>query len=150
LDGSNIIHWDKVRKGISLRYVTAITDGLEKMNVPYQVYFDASAKHILAKNDPQEAQLFEKLLKEQSDKFLQVPAGTSADSFLLFLADQKSSRLIMTNDQFNDHVGDYPWVRGSNRILHGMVLGDMIYFPGRKMQFSLKTSEKQSCNPYWK
>ena len=141
LDGSNIMHWDKVRNGISIKYVIAITEGLQSMNKPFQVYFDATAKHILAKYNPQEVQLYEKLLKGQSDKFLQVPAGTCADSFLLFLADQKSSRFIITNDRFKDHADKYPWVHDSKRLLHGMVLGNNIYIPSKDLQFSLKSSE---------
>ena len=141
LDGSNIMHWDKERNGISLRYVLAITDGLARQGKKFDVYFDATAKHILERQRPEEVAPFEKLLKEQPDCFHQVPAGTCADTFLLYLANQNKNQFIMTNDQYNDHAAQYPWVKERGRLLHGMVLGDTIYFPEQSLSFSLSRPE---------
>lgn len=135
LDGSNIMYWDKERSGISLKFVLAITDELERQGKAYQVFFDASAKYVLKTS--REKNMYEDLIKNRADRFHQAPAGTCADKFLLCLADGKSNRLIMTNDQFNDHVGEYPWVKERGRLLHGMVLGDMIFFPEGALHFSL-------------
>ncbi len=141
LDGSNIMHWDKERNGVSLKYVLAITDELSKKERKFNVYFDATARHILEKECPKECSIFDRLIKEQPEHFHQVPAGTSADSFLLFLANDNSNRFIMTNDQYNDHAEKYPWVKERGRLLHGMVLGDTIYFPEQSLQFSLNRTE---------
>lgn len=137
LDGSNIMHWDKARNGISLKYVLAITRELERQGKPYQVYFDATARHLLERDCPQEVAVYEDLIKHHANHFQQVPAGTCADAFLLFLADGHPHRLIMTNDLFNDHASKYPWVKNRGRLLHGMVLGDTIFFPEQSLQFPL-------------
>ena len=57
LDGSNILHWDEYRTGISLKHLLAITDHLKKAGQPFQVFFDATAPHILKKKAPQEKRL---------------------------------------------------------------------------------------------
>ena len=142
LDGSNLLYWDKERNGVSLKVVLAITSELERQGKPYQVYFDASARHILERECPEEATAYEALLRDHPDHFHQAPAGTSADEFLLFLADERKNRLIMTNDQYKDHVGKFACLNEVGRLLPGMVLGDSIYFPHQSLHFSLGKAEK--------
>ena len=146
LDGSNIIHWNEYRNGITLKYLLAITEHLKKENQKYQVFFDASAPHVLRKQDPQEAELYEKLLKEDPEHFRQVPAGTRADDFLLLQADGNKDALILTQDLFRDHVGKYPWIKTEKRVIPGMILNDIIFFPGISMQISVSATEKETLN----
>lgn len=146
LDGSNIIHWNEYRNGITLKYLLAITEHLKKENQKYQVFFDATAPHVLRKQDPQEAELYEKLLKEDPEHFRQVPAGTRADDFLLLQADGNKDALILTQDLFRDHVGKYPWIKTEKRVIPGMILNDIIFFPGISMQISVSTPEKETLN----
>ena len=144
LDGSNILRWDEPRNGISLKYVLAITEGLERAGKPFQVLFDATAKYILERKAPHEVQTYNDLLKNHAEHFHQVPAGTQADDFLLQLADIKSSRVIMSNDLYRDHERKHPWLKTDRerRLLPGMVLGNTIFFPNQSMSFPVLTTAK--------
>lgn len=137
LDGSNIIYWNKLINNISLKCVLALTRELEKAGKPFHVYFDATTRHVLKKECPDELPTYEQLLKDCPEHYHQVPAGTSADAFLLFLANEKPNRLIVTNDQFKDHIDQYPWVKDRGRLLHGMVLDNLIFLPEIAQQFPL-------------
>ena len=137
LDGSNIIHWNKYSKNISLECVLALTRELEKAGKSFHVYFDATTRHVLKKECPDELQTYEHLLNDCPEHYHQVPAGTSADDFMLFLANQKPDSLIITNDQFKDHIDQYPWVKDRGRLLHGMVLDNLIFLPETAQQFPL-------------
>lgn len=137
LDGSNIIHWNKYKKNISLECVLALTRELEKAGKPFHVYFDATTWHVLNEKCPDELQTYKHLLNDCPEHYHQVPAGTSADDFMLFLANQKPDSLIITNDQFKDHIDQYPWVKDRGRLLHGMVLDNLIFLPEIAQQFPL-------------
>ena len=142
LDGSNILHWDEYRTGISLKNLLAITDHLKKEGQPFQVFFDASAPHILKKKAPQEAKLYEQLLKDDPAHFRQVPAGTRADDFLLLQADANKDALILTQDLFRDHTNKYPWLKKERRVIPGMVMNNVIFFPEISLQIPVSGPEK--------
>ena len=146
LDGSNILHWDEYRTGVSLKYLLAITDHLKKENQTFQVLFDATAPHILRKKAPQESDLYESLLKDDPGHFCQVPAGTRADDFLLLQADANRNALILTQDLFRDHVDKYPWLKTEKRVIPGMVMNDVIFFPEISLLISTSSSEKETIN----
>ena len=142
LDGSNILHWGASRSGISLKHLLVITDHLKKEGQTFQVFFDASAPHILRKNAPQEVSLYENLLKDDPTHFCQVPAGTRADDFLLLQADINKDALILTQDLFRDHVDKYLWLRTERRVIPGMVMNNVIFFPEISLQISIPAPEK--------
>jgi len=119
---------------------------LKKENQTFQVFFDATAPHILKKNAPQEAALYEKLLKDDPDHFCQVPAGTRADDFLLLQADANKNALILTQDLFRDHVDKYPWLKTEKRVIPGMVMNNVIFFPEISLQISVSEQEKEAFN----
>ena len=146
LDGSNILHWGASRTGISLKHLLVITDHLKKANQAFQVFFDASAPHVLKKNAPQEADVYEKLLKDDPEHFCQVPAGTRADDFLLLQADANKDALILTQDLFRDHVDKYPWLKTERRVIPGMVMNNLIFFPEISLQISIPAPEKDTLN----
>lgn len=144
LDGNNILYWDEYRTGITLKHVLAITDHLKKTGQKFQVFFDASAPHILRKNaEPQEVALYDNLLKNDPDHFCQVPAGTRADDFLLQQATMNKDALILTQDRFRDHVSKYPWLHTEKRVIPGMVMNNMIFFPEISLQISTSAPENQ-------
>ena len=140
LDGSNILHWGKAGRGVSLRPVLAIAEELKRRGESYQVYFDASARHLL-KSAAGELEQYEKLLADDPDHFQQVPAGTRADDFLLLIASQDSSARIMTQDRFKDYADRYPQVVRADRLLPGMVVRDQIYFPGIDLKIPFSAAE---------
>ena len=140
LDGSNILHWGKAGRGVSLRPVLAIAEELKRRGETYQVYFDASARHLL-KASAGELEQYEKLLADDPDHFQQVPAGTRADDFLLLIASQDDSAKIMTQDRFKDYADRYPQVVRADRLLPGMVVRDQIYFPGIDLKIPLNAAE---------
>ena len=148
LDGSNILHWDEYRTGISLKHLLAITDHLKTEGQPFQVFFDATAPHILKKHAPQEVEIYENLLKDDPNHFCQVPAGTRADDFLLLQADANKNALILTQDLFRDHVDKYPWLRTERRIIPGMVMNSVIFFPEISLQISLSVPEKSTMDSF--
>lgn len=141
LDGSNILYWDKFRGGISLKYVLAITNKLDNLGKKYQVYFDASARHILKSKNTQESILLESLFKERGETFFQTPPREEADTYLLFLASQNPGSKVISNDLFRDHAAEYPWVNNQGRLLQGMVLGNRIFIPGDKLVIPVEEPE---------
>ena len=144
LDGSNILHWDEYRTGITLKHLLAITDHLKKTGQVFQVFFDATAPHILKKKAPQEVETYENLLKNDPAHFCQVPAGTRADDFLLIQADANKEALILTQDLFRDHVEKYPWLKTERRVIPGMVMNNVIFFPEISLQVSTPAPEKDA------
>lgn len=135
LDGSNIIHWDHSENGVSLSPVIAITEELERRGERYQVFFDATAKHLF-KHDPVQLAKYENLLKD-SEHFQQVPAGSRADDFLLVIAQSEPGSVILTQDRYRDYEDQYPEIVNSDRIVPGMMLRNMIFFPKINLQILL-------------
>ena len=108
----------------------------------FQVFFDATTPHILKKKAPQETVIYENLLKSDPARFCQVPAGTCADDFLLLQADADKDALILTQDLFRDHIDKYPWLRTERRVIPGMVMNNVIFFPEISLQIPLPVPEK--------
>ncbi len=142
LDGSNILHWDKYRRGISLDNVLVITGDFDRRGIGYQVYFDATAPHILRQKSKEEADAYEELLKKRPDRFLQVPGGTKADDFLLAVADRNPETILISNDLYRDHSAQYPWVHDKKRVVCGMILNDMVFFPEISLKIPWNPPEK--------
>ena len=138
LDGSNILHWAG-QKNVSLKNILAITTELDRQKIPFKVVFDASAPHILNKNG--ERTVYEELLHNRPEEFLQVPAGTVADKFILLHAEEDSRRMIITNDRYLDHEAEHPWIRKSPRRISGMVIGGKIYIPKINMSVPVGGAE---------
>ena len=146
LDGSNIMYWDEARSGVTLKYLLAITRYFDAADTSYQVFFDATARHRLS---PEEVAEYEHLLQSRPEQFHQVPAGTRADDFLLVTADGNPACRIMTNDRFRDHEQNYPWLLSQrDRLIPGMVLNDMIFFPAIGLKVSLPDRKNNDQNSY--
>ena len=85
-------------------------------------------------------------MKDDPEHFCQVPAGTRADDFLLLQADANKDALILTQDLFRDHVDKYPWLKTERRVIPGMVMNNLIFFPEISLQISIPAPEKDTLN----
>lgn len=92
--------------------------------------------------------IYENLLKDDPNHFCQVPPGTRADDFLLLKAAVNKNALILTQDLFRDHVDKYPWLNTERRIIPGMVMNSVIFFPDISLQISLSVPEKSTMNSF--
>ncbi len=137
LDGSNIASWQSHQKP-DLKTVLAVTGELERRNQPFKVVFDASLRHKIRE---EERHLYEKLLKDRPQEFLQVPAKTEADEFILLYAEENPNRMIITNDLYRDHRAAHPWAPESPRLLSGMVIGGKLYIPKINMTVPVERAE---------
>ena len=148
LDGTNMLHWDKERHGITLQYVLNVTEYLQNSGKKYVVYFDASTPHILRKDSPNEGSRYEELLKKAPENFRQVPAGTRADDILLIEADQNSNAIILSQDRYRDYSAQYRWLLDNDkkRVVPGMVLSDKIFFPAINLKVPIKSLENFEVN----
>lgn len=144
IDGTNVIHWDSFHNGCTLKNLLIITEYFEHCGMEYQVYFDASTPHRLRKTSAQEAARYDKLLKQHSHRFRQVPAGTQADAFLLALADHNPDAVILSNDLYRDYQDRYPWLKTEKRVFSGMKLDEMVYFPGISLNIPVFDPEKEA------
>ena len=78
--------------------------------------------------------------------FCQVPTRTRADDFLLFQADANKDALILTQDRFRDHVDKYPWLKTEKRVIPGMVMNNVIFFPEISLQIFISVPEKDGMD----
>ena len=142
LDGSNILHWEKETRGVSLDALCSITDYLKSKRENYYVLFDASAPHVLREKNGSELERFNSLLKNDPSHFKMIPAGTRADEYLLEEARRDPKAVILTNDLYRDHVKLYPDVLNDRerRIQQGMIMrGDKdILFRGINLSIPIK------------
>lgn len=141
LDGSNILYWNQ-RNGVSLGCIRAIADYLKSQGEDFMVIFDATAPHLLKKNAPAEHAAYESWLLNDPEHFIQVPAGTCADVFLLEEAESNPEAIILTQDLYRDHKDDYPGILNRReRIASGMYLNGKIVFPKLKISIPLNHSD---------
>ena len=129
IDGSNLLWWDS-RNGLRLDIVLSLARELKARGADYRVFFDASAPHKLReKGRPGDERRYEEILRQRPDRFVQVPAGTEADAFILMKADRDARAVVVSQDRFRDREAIYPWVRDPARCLTGMALDGMLLFP---------------------
>ena len=131
LDGSNILHWEQDTRGISLDILCSICDFLKSHGEDSFVLFDASAPHVLRENNRPDLERFNSLIKNDSDHFRVIPAGTRADEYLLEEARREPKAVILTNDRYLDHYDKYCDVLDEGRecVQHGMIMrnGDICF-----------------------
>ncbi len=143
IDGCNMLYIDKYRSGVTMRYLLSITDYMDKNNIPYQVFFDASTRHRLHSSNPAEVKLYEKMLREKSDRWQEVAAGTQADAFILKVADMTPGSVVLSNDLYRDYRAQYFWLKRSClRRISGSVIGNQVYFPEKSLLIPVSDPEK--------
>ena len=147
IDGCNLLFIDKYRSGVTMKYLLSIADYMDKNDIPYQVFFDASTRHILHSSDPAEAKLYEKMLQKKVDCFQEVSAGTQADAFILKVADMTPGTVVLSNDLYRDYRAQYSWLKSDcKRRISGSVIGNQIYFPEKSLLIPVLSPEKFFCS----
>jgi len=119
IDATNVCNWHVANKGIrtsnknehnsnvSLDTLLKLVNMLIDADRTFQCIFDANTSYNLPE---EEKYIYTSLLSEYKDFFYQVTGGIKADSFVLSIAAKYSSRVI-SNDNFSDYQGMYPWVK---------------------------------------
>lgn len=130
VDGTNVCFWGRFESSPSLAPVLTLTRVLEAEGADWQVCFDASTRHHLAKSGMGEEAAYETLLRSQPEHFTEAPGGTCADVFLLGAAAADPKIIIVTNDLFRDHVAQYPFIRNKKRLFRGSVFCNQLCIPG--------------------
>lgn len=137
LDGTNMLYWNENKKGITLEYVLRTVEYLKSKGAQYIVYFDASTPYKFRKSSIHELDEYNSLIQNNPNEFIQVPAGTRADDFLLKDADDNPNAIILSQDLYRDYEEQYPWICERKRTRPGMVLSDKIYFPKINLEIPL-------------
>ncbi len=120
VDGSNVA-FHRVGKGKGrVRNIRVILKTLEKKGFDVKVVIDASLRHRIDK--PGE---LERLIRE--GKVIQAPPGSPADYFILKMAEDLNA-VIVSNDMYRDWWKEFPWARGSGRIIRYIIEGKRAYF----------------------
>lgn len=108
VDASNVAHFGrKPDAKPSLDYILKAAEALEKLGYEPVLIADASLRHEIDKKDE-----FNQLLDE--DKVQQVPSGTTADHFILKMAEEEDGK-ILSNDVFREYNDEFRDI-GSRRI----------------------------------
>ena len=120
VDGSNVA-FHRVGKGKGrIKNIKVIIKTLEKKGFDVKVVIDASLRHRIDK--PSE---LERLIRE--GKIIQAPPGSPADYFILKMAEDLNA-IIVSNDMYRDWWKEFPWARGSGRIIRYIIEGKRAYF----------------------
>jgi hypothetical protein len=99
VDASNVAHFGKKDGKPSLNKLLKAEEVLKKLGYEPILIADASLRHEI---DDKEA--FKKLLDEE--KVHQVPAGTTADHYILNLAEEQDAK-ILSNDAFREFYDEF-------------------------------------------
>lgn len=100
VDASNVAHFGRKRDAKpSLEYIVKAADALEKLGYKPILIADASLRHEIDQKDE-----FNQLLEE--DKIQQVPSGTTADHFILKMAEDEDAK-ILSNDVFREYNDEF-------------------------------------------
>ena len=120
VDGSNVA-FHRVGKGKGrVKNIKIILKTLEKKGFDVKIVIDASLRHRIDK--PNE---LERLIRE--GKVIQAPPGSPADYFILKMAEDLNA-IIVSNDMYRDWWKEFPWARGSGRIVRYIIEGKRAYF----------------------
>ena len=100
VDASNVAHFGRKRDAKpSLEYIVKAAEALEKLGYEPILIADASLRHEIEQKDE-----FNQLLEE--DKIQQVPSGTTADHFILKMAEDEDAK-ILSNDVFREYNDEF-------------------------------------------
>jgi hypothetical protein len=100
VDASNVAHFGRKRDAKpSLEYIVKAAEALEKLGYEPILIADASLRHEIDQKDE-----FNQLLNE--DKVQQVPSGTTADHYILKMAEEEDAK-ILSNDVFREYNDEF-------------------------------------------
>ena len=124
IDGTNILHC-RHEQG-SLMRVLALADEFTRRSIPYCVFFDASTPHQHLANK-QELKIYKHLIKNDSNRFGEVPSGTDADEYILEYTKGDSRRKIITLDHYKDYTKKYGVT--TKKVVRCMCVNDSLLLP---------------------
>lgn len=130
-DGMNLLRL-RGRDVPQLELVISILERVADRASDLLCIFDACASRRLRdQQSSHHADLFEHLLKQQSDFFIQVTGGTCADDVILAQAEHRDA-LIVSNDTFKQpgQREHYPWLNQEDRVIHANVVRQHIHIDG--------------------
>ena len=142
VDGSNVA-FHRVGKGKGrVKNIRVILKTLEKKGFDVKIVIDASLRHRIDK--PNE---LERLIRE--GKVIQAPPGSPADYFILKMAEDLNA-IVVSNDMYRDWWKEFPWARGSGRIIRYIIEGRRAYFypdiyPTRRAKKKRGTEEEEEA-----
>lgn len=117
VDASNVAHFGrKTDDKPSLDYIIKAADALEKMGYEPILIADASLRHEIDQKE-----VFNELLDK--DEVQQVPSGTTADHFILKMAEQEDAK-ILSNDVFREYNDEFQDI-SSRRIPYSFKDGNI-------------------------
>lgn len=124
VDASNVAHFGRPKDGKpSLDYILKAAEALGKLGYEPVLVADASLRHEIDEKDD-----FNQLLND--GKIQQVPSGTTADHFILKMAEDEDAK-ILSNDVFREYNDEFQDI-SSRRIPYSFKAG----------QISIGTSSK--------
>jgi hypothetical protein len=100
VDASNVAHFGRRRDAKpSLEYIIKAAEALQKLGYEPILIADASLRHEIDQKEE-----FNQLLDE--DKIQQVPSGTTADHYILKMAEEEDAK-ILSNDVFREYNDEF-------------------------------------------
>jgi len=109
IDGLNIVRL----QGMDVPrfdFLLALTHHMLQHRIDFLCVFDASTRPcVRERQGTYLAEVYEQLVQVCPQRFSEVPAGNTADEAILDIATMLGQKII-TNDQFRDHVRNYPWL----------------------------------------
>jgi len=118
IDASNVAHYGKGKEGSPrLDNVLKSIEALKALGYEPYTIADASLRHEIDKKEE-----FNKLLEDE--KIVQVPSGTTADHFILKIAEEEEAK-ILSNDIFREYNDEFKDI-ASRRIPYSVKSGEII------------------------
>lgn len=120
VDGSNVAFHRVGRGKGKIRNILIVIRSLEKKGFDVKVVVDASLRYRI--DNPN---MLDKLVRE--GRIIQAPPGTPADYFILKLAEDLNA-VVVSNDMYRDWWKEFPWARGTGKIIRYVIEGKRAYF----------------------
>lgn len=137
IDASNVAHFGKGKEGSPiLDNVLKAIEALSKLGYEPFAIADASLRHEIDKKEE-----FNKLLEEK--KIRQVPSGTTADHFILKIAEEEDAK-ILSNDIFREYNDEFKDI-ASRRIPYSIKGGEIVIGTSSKPK-KVKNILQKICN----
>ncbi|MCE5215279.1 MAG: Zc3h12a-like ribonuclease, partial [Methanobacterium sp.] len=137
VDASNVAHFGrKTDEKPSLDYIIKAADALEKLGYEPILIADASLRHEIDQKE-----VFNELLDK--DEVKQVPSGTTADHFILKMAEEEDAK-ILSNDVFREYNDEFQDI-SSRRIPYSFKDGNFTIGSSSKPK-KVKNILQKICN----
>lgn len=130
IDGLNVAHW--VGRHADLRLPLRLLAELERLHIPAELYFDASAPYRFG-----DARALYEAERQTSPHIIEVPSGRRADGVMLQRARSTGSRIV-TRDRFRDYRSKFrKLIDAPDRLIGGHVLDDVLVVPSLALEITL-------------